>query len=161
MRLSELAERWKKDRRTTELSLVVPVLLLERLGERAKESWEQTGAIFVSSLAERSDPRVFFVDKAARTGNAFPMGVTIGRVESNDIVIDDPGLSRFHAWLQHDVKKGQWLLCDAESKNGTQLDDAPVASGAKVPLRDGSVITLGQVSLRFLLPTTLIELLRQ
>jgi hypothetical protein len=161
MRLSELAAQWKKDRRSTELSLVVPVLLLEALGEGARESWEQTGAIVVGRLPERSDPQVFFVEKAARTGNAFPMGVTIGRVESNDIIIDDPGLSRFHAWLQQDPKTGGWLLCDADSKNGTQLDGEPVTSGAKVALRDGCVVTLGQASLRFLLPKTLLELLKQ
>ena len=52
------------------------------------------------------------------------------------------------------------MLCDAESKNGTLLDGEPVPSGAKVPLRDGAVIGLGHASLRFLLPQTLLELLK-
>ncbi|MDP3498917.1 MAG: FHA domain-containing protein [Myxococcales bacterium] len=56
---------------------------------------------------------MFFVEKVPRTGNAFALGVTIGRVESNDIIIDDSSISRFHAWLQLDAKKG-WMLCDAE-----------------------------------------------
>jgi hypothetical protein len=161
MRLSELAARWKKDPRGTALQLSTPVLLLERLGEGAQQSWERTGAIFVGKPPEANDPPVYFVEKVARTGNAFALGVTIGRVESNDIIIDDTSISRFHAWLQQDPKSGGWLLCDAQSKNGTKLDGEPLDSGSKLPLRDGSVITLGQASLRFLLPQTVIELLKQ
>jgi pSer/pThr/pTyr-binding forkhead associated (FHA) protein len=74
---------------------------------------------------------------------------------------NDTSLSRFLAWLQQDSKSGGWLLCDAESKNGTQLDGEPVESGSKVPLRDGAVIKLGQAALRFLLPQTVLELLKQ
>lgn len=142
------------------MQLVMPVLLLERLGAQAQESWERTGAIVVGKPPEANDPPVFFVEKVERTGNAFALGVTIGRVESNDIIIDDSSISRFHAWLQQDSKSGGWLLCDAQSKNGTQLDGESLESGSKVPLRDGAVITLGQAALRFLLPATLIELLR-
>lgn len=157
--LSELVARWKKDPRGTALQLTFPVLLLERLGDGAEASWERTGAFFVGKQPEAHDPPVFFVEKVPRTGNAFALGVTIGRVESNDIVIDDSSISRFHAWLQLDPKKG-WMLCDAESKNGTQLDGEPLTSGAKVPLRDGAVIGLGHAALRFLLPQTLVELLK-
>jgi hypothetical protein len=159
MRWSELLTSWKRDPRGTQLQLSVPVLLLERQGDAAGESWERTGAIFVGSAPQTSDPQVFFVEKVPRSGNAFLLGVTIGRVASNDIIIDDTGISRFHAWLQHE--RSGWLLCDADSKNGTQLDGEDVASGARVPLKDGSVITLGKAVLRFLLPATVVELLKQ
>lgn len=161
MRFSELVASWKRDPRGTTLQLTTPVLLLERLGEGAAESWERTGAIFVGQAPQTNDPLVFFVEKVPRTGNAFALGVTIGRVESNDIVIDDTSISRFHAWLQQDAKSGGWLLCDAQSKNGTQLDGEPVESGSKVVLHDGAVIMLGQAALRFLLPQTVLELLEQ
>lgn len=160
MRFSELVASWKRDPRGTTLQLSTPVLLLERLGEGAAESWERTGAIFVGQAPQTNDPLVFFVEKVPRTGNAFALGVTIGRVESNDIVIDDTSISRFHAWLQQDPKSGGWLLCDAQSKNGTQLDGESLASGSKVLLRDGAVITIGQASLRFLQPKTLLELMK-
>lgn len=160
MRLSELASKWKKDPRGTALQLATPVLLLERLGGSAEASWERTGAIVVGAQPQANDPPVYFVEKAARTGNAFALGVTIGRVESNDIAIDDASISRFHAFLQQDAKTGGWLLCDADSKNGTALDGEPLAASAKVPLRDGAVITLGHASLRFLLPQTLHALLK-
>ncbi|MBL8934866.1 MAG: FHA domain-containing protein [Archangium sp.] len=161
MRFSELVASWKRDPRGTTHQLTTPVLLLERLGEGAAESWERTGAIFVGQVPQTKDPLVFFVEKVPRTGNAFTLGVTIGRVESNDIVIDDASISRFHAWLQQDPKSGGWLLCDAQSKNGTQLDGEPVESGSRVVLHDGAVIMLGQAALRFLLPQTVLELLKQ
>lgn len=89
------------------------------------------------------------------------MGVTLGRVESNDVIIDDASVSRFHAWLQFDERAKTWMLCDAQSKNGTWLDGDTVGTGARVPLHDGAVIKLGQASLRFLMPQTLLQLLKQ
>jgi pSer/pThr/pTyr-binding forkhead associated (FHA) protein len=157
MLLNELVSKLKKDPRAVALQLTVPVLLLERLGEGSQASWESTSALYVGKHPKAPNPPIYFVEKVPRTGNAFALGVTIGRFESNDIVVDDSSISRFHAWIQLDPKKG-WLVCDAESKNGTQLDGELLASGAKVPLHDGAVIGLGQASLRFLLPQTFIEL---
>lgn len=160
MRLSDLSSQWRRDPRAVELRLQVPVLLFERQGAAAEEDWEKTGALVVGRAPEASDPQLFFVEKAQRENNAFPMGVTLGRVESNDVIIDDSSVSRFHAWLQFDERQKTWMLCDAQSKNGTWLDGNPVAQGARVPLHDGAVIKLGQASLRFLLPQTLLTLLK-
>ncbi|MEW5740961.1 MAG: FHA domain-containing protein [Myxococcota bacterium] len=160
MLLSELLHQWRKDPRAVELRLTVPVLLFERQGTAAEEDWEKTGALLVGKPPESNDPQLFFVEKAKRSSNAFPMGVTLGRVESNDVVLDDASVSRFHAWLQFDERQKTWLLCDAQSKNGTWLDGATVAKGARLPLHDGALIKLGQASLRFLLPQTLLQLFR-
>jgi hypothetical protein len=160
MLLSELTRQWGKDARAVELRLITPVLLFERKGTAAEEDWERTGALVVGRVPEANDPELFFVEKAQRTHNAFPMGITLGRVESNDIIIDDASVSRFHAWLQFDERQKTWMLCDAQSKNGTWLDGTTVAQGARVPLHDGAVIKLGQASLRFLMPQTMLQLLR-
>lgn len=160
MLLSDLSQQWRKDPRAVEFRLNTPVLLFERKGAAAAEDWEKTGALVVGKPPEDSDPQLFFVEKAQRTNNAFPMGITLGRVESNDVIIDDTSVSRFHAWLQFDERQKTWMLCDAQSKNGTWLDGDAVAQGARVPLHDGAVIKLGQASLRFLLPQTLLTLLK-
>jgi hypothetical protein len=160
MKLSELSTQYKKDPRLTELRLTTPVLLLETMGTEAEEPWERTGSLVVGSQPAAHDPSVYFVEKVSRSGNAFLMGVTIGRVASNDISIDDSSMSRFHAWLQQDPRTQGWLLCDADSKNGTTLDGHAVEHGARVPLRDGAVMVLGHASLRFLLPQTLVQLLK-
>ncbi|MCC6336337.1 MAG: FHA domain-containing protein [Myxococcales bacterium] len=160
MLLSDLLQQWRKDRRAVEVRLTVPVLLFERQGAAAEQDWEKTGALMVGKPPESSDPQLFFVEKARHSGNAFLMGVTLGRVESNDVAIDDASVSRFHAWLQFDERQKAWLLCDAQSKNGTWMDGATVAQGARVPLHDGAIIKLGQASLRFLLPQTLLQLFK-
>jgi pSer/pThr/pTyr-binding forkhead associated (FHA) protein len=62
------------------------------------------------------------------------MGITVGRVETNDVIVDDGSVSRFHAWLQLDERKKAWFLCDAESKNGTFLGPQRLTANQKVAL---------------------------
>lgn len=72
--------------------------------------------------------------------------VRIGRSRTNDIVISDPRISREHARIESQA--GQMVLVDLNSTNGTQVDGKP-AKGI-VPLRTGSVITLGNTSLELI-----------
>ena len=67
----------------------------------------------------------------------------IGSHESNDIVIADPAVSRFHCELR--VLGSAIRVHDMESTNGTLLDGVPVVIGI---VRDGSVLQLGRASLR-------------
>ncbi len=46
------------------------------------------------------EPLAVIVEKTK--DNAFQRRVTIGRTNTNDIVLDDTSVSRFHAWLQLD-----------------------------------------------------------
>lgn len=87
--------------------------------------------------------------------NPLTMGVTIGRLDSNDLVIDDRSISRFHGWLAHDAAKG-WAFVDANSVFGTWVDGVPVQPTARTPLIDGSTLRLGGVDLQFLLAPSLI-----
>jgi len=75
----------------------------------------------------------------------FEKGASIGRVEENDIVLVEPGVSRNHATIRDDM--GIFLLEDLGSANGTRLNGENV----KEPevLRDGDYITLGQSTLQF------------
>jgi len=71
--------------------------------------------------------------------------IAIGRVEQNDVVLVDPGISRCHARVIDD--QGVFLVEDLGSANGTRLN-AEQVSEPEV-LRDGDYITLGQVTLQF------------
>lgn len=55
--------------------------------------------------------------------------VSIGRADSNQLVLTDPSLSRAHAEMFHE--DGRWMIQDAGSRNGTYVSgrriDAPVA----------------------------------
>jgi hypothetical protein len=66
---------------------------------------------------------------------------SIGRVDENDLVVDDPHMSAHHAELRFD--RGQWWLRDLGSRNGTLLNGEPVR--AVVAVRHGDVLQCGRV----------------
>lgn len=73
---------------------------------------------------------------------------TLGRDESADIVLDDPGISRRHAEVRigNDGPHLQVLVRDLGSTNGTYLNGDRVGDEE---LRDGDRITMGRTSLTF------------
>lgn len=78
--------------------------------------------------------------------------VKVGRDPSNDIVLQDTGVSvsRFHARFEFDGT--QWRVVDTKSTNRVRVNDQliePEARGAHV-LSDGDRIVLGNFTLRFL-----------
>ncbi len=83
-------------------------------------------------------------------GKEFVVGdgrVTVGRIESNQIVIDDPSVSRHHARLQRENNK--WMLHDLGSSNGTFVGGRPIQ---QKELKDGDKVMFGSVSFRFSMP---------
>ncbi len=70
--------------------------------------------------------------------------LTIGSHPSNDVVLDDPTVSRFHCEIKV-TPRGAWLS-DLGSSNGTTLDGVRVGTAC---LRAGSVIRLGRMALSF------------
>jgi two-component system, NtrC family, response regulator GlrR len=69
---------------------------------------------------------------------------SVGSHPSNDLVIDDGAVSRFHCELRVGPR-GVWLH-DLDSRNGTLLDGVAVGVGG---LREGSVIRFGRTALQF------------
>ncbi len=143
--------------------LKVPVLVWEAppgTGDHVREDWAPTDAGLPISRPRAGEPVILPIEKVAGTKNPFAMGVTIGRVETNDIAIDDASVSRFHAWVQHDERTNAWFLTDAESKNGTWVDDVKLAPSARTKLNDGAIIRVGDVRTSFFLPDRLMTWIR-
>ena len=138
---------------------VVPGLLWEAPPTAMTDSghWEMTDAGQAMKRPRTGEPLVFMVEKGTATNNPFAMGVTVGRVESNDVVVDDGSVSRFHAWLQRDERTREWSLTDAESKNGTWVDGVQLGK-QRVLLRDGAKLKFGDVEMTFFLPNQLKQL---
>lgn len=135
----------------------VPGLVWEAPATKLLDSgrWEMTASGQAAMRPRAGEPLVFLVEKGQATNNPFAMGVTVGRVQSNDIVVDDGSVSRFHAWLQQDERTKEWSLTDAESKNGTWIDGVQLGAKQRVQLRDGSRLKFGDVDLGFFLPASL------
>ena len=71
-------------------------------------------------------------------------GVTmIGRAPNNDIVIDEPGVSRQHTRIGGD-RSGYWIQ-DLSSQNGTFVNEEQVAADGR-KLNDGDRVELGGAS---------------
>ena len=144
--------------------LKVPVLVWEAppgADNHLSEDWAPTNAGIPISRPRAGEPVILPVEKVPGTKNPFAMGVTIGRVETNDIALDDASVSRFHAWLQYDERAACWCLTDAESKNGTWLDDVKLAASARTKITDGSIIKIGDVRTSFLSPQRLVQWIRE
>ncbi len=76
-------------------------------------------------------------------GDAQPV-LTFGRSSGNTVIIDDPSISRLHARLRWE--QGQAVLEDLGSRNGSQVNGAPLRGTRTV--HPGDVITLGRVDLQ-------------
>jgi hypothetical protein len=79
-------------------------------------------------------------------GSAFPlMPITsLGRAPTNTASIPDETASLEHALLH--LRDGQWWLEDLASRNGTRLNDTPVADAT--PVVPGDIIAIGRVRLK-------------
>ncbi len=143
--------------------LKVPVLVWEAPpgAPDSNEDWAPTDAGIPISRPRAGEPVILPIEKVPNSKNPFAMGVTIGRVETNDISIDDASVSRFHAWLQHDDRLAAWFLTDAESKNGTWLNDVKLAPSVRTRLEDGATIRLGDIHTSFLMPERLLKWIRE
>jgi hypothetical protein len=69
---------------------------------------------------------------------------TLGRSLDSDIILDDPTVSRRHAQLV--LANGRYTLRDLRSQNGTFVNGQRIT---EVVLRDGDLLTLGDVGLVF------------
>lgn len=69
----------------------------------------------------------------------------IGRVDENDVIMVDPGISRSHVHVHG--RRGVYLVEDLGSSNGTRLN-GELIEGPE-PLRDGDYIGVGQATLQF------------
>jgi len=65
--------------------------------------------------------------------------ITIGRLDDSDVSLADRLVSRRHALLEKD--RGQWLIRDAGSRNGTFVNGKRISEPHV--LRDGDVIQIG------------------
>lgn len=84
-----------------------------------------------------------------RSGERYPVytgGTSIGRLQSNDIVLNDLKVSREHALIQED--QGTFTLYDRASVHGTIVNDHRLTGPVK--LKNRSQIKVGDVVLQFI-----------
>lgn len=70
--------------------------------------------------------------------------IHLGRGLDNDIILEDPSISRNHAELRH--KHGAWQIVDMQSGNGTFVGGQKITQASFVP---GETLGLGHATYRF------------
>ena len=73
--------------------------------------------------------------------------ITIGRAETNDIIVDDTMASRFHAVIQK--INDDYFIKDLNSTNGTIVNKEAVPKDKYVKLNCDDVIFIGRTKLHF------------
>jgi uncharacterized repeat protein (TIGR01451 family) len=81
-----------------------------------------------------------------RSVNLKTGAMTIGRGQNNDIVIDLPGISRYHARLEFNGK--DYLVTDLHSTNGTFIEEDRLPPGEPRVWSPGENLRIGEVWLR-------------
>ena len=85
--------------------------------------------------------------------------LTVGRAPDCDLVLDDPSVSKRHAALRWSDERSVCSLEDLQSTNGTYLNGS-VRVHKPVTLRDGDILSFGEVVFWYLLTPTLYERLK-
>lgn len=76
------------------------------------------------------------------------VSISVGRAPNADISLNDGTLSGHHLSLAR-LSDGRWTVEDLGSTNGTTIEGLTLKVGDRMPLRNGSVIKAGQVTLSF------------
>jgi pSer/pThr/pTyr-binding forkhead associated (FHA) protein len=74
-----------------------------------------------------------------------PAGATLGRSRQNEVVLDDPNVSRRHAEIR--PRGGSWVLTDLGSTNGSSLNGRRIDNPEV--LKPGDQIEVGTSTLTF------------
>jgi len=82
--------------------------------------------------------------------------LSVGRQPDCDLVLDDPSVSKRHAVLRWDASAARCTIQDLNSTNGTFLN-ASIRLKRETVLKDGDIISFGEVQYWFLLTETLHE----
>lgn len=159
--LTNLAAQFLRDKAAFRASLEHPVLIWKAPpADASGQTWQGThSGVTPAHRPNDGEAIVFDVHKDPKKQNAFAMGVTVGRIDTNDVPLDDVSVSRFHAWLAQDSKG--WVLCDAESKNGTFFNGTRVEPKQKIPIKDHAKLKFGEVEVTFFSVQALIAMMEE
>lgn len=170
--LSQVVEECGSDKQAFLQAFPHALLLLDDIGEPDSEVGQfqtiaaakvEEGGPVLSKLLTKlpgasAQKWVVPLDNRAKK---FACILTVGRAANNDLRLNVPSLSKFHAYFTHVAKDGCWYLADANSSNGTFINgrELPPSHG-KVRLDHGAFIRFGpDVTAHFYLSESFWELL--
>jgi pSer/pThr/pTyr-binding forkhead associated (FHA) protein len=109
-----------------------------------KQAAKTSAQDIATALEQRSPVSTFSIparlrDASGRCYRLDAVATGIGRLADNDIVVDDPKVSRHHAVI---IDTGSsYVINDLRSANGVEVRDQRIHGSA--PLADGDVLRIG------------------
>jgi len=73
--------------------------------------------------------------------------LTVGRDPASDVGLNEPTISRWHAWLTQEADV--WYVTDTGSRNGTFVNGKQLAPNERAPLTDGDEVAFGTVKMLY------------
>ena len=120
----------------------------------------QMTSLFKQSLMKTVSSKMVKVVKYGT--DTFKGNVNIGRVSNCDVMIDSPVVSKYHAFFSKNPKNQTYQITDANSTNGTYVNDIKLEPNEKRILYDSDIISLGhRVHISFYTSEGCYDLLKQ
>ncbi|MBE7451898.1 MAG: FHA domain-containing protein [Kofleriaceae bacterium] len=141
--------------RSAFLAAAAPAALVRRRAEGSETDTdsrpaldEEVDTLVAPVLGRRRGPRGIEVyPLAKKPGASFADMITVGRTPNNDVVLRDVTVSRFHAYFRQ--RGDRWLIADAGSKNGSELEGQPLEPRKERELASGVAVRIGDFDLTF------------
>jgi len=151
----ELALALEKANEVTDIALTdTPVIQFAQESDETSPIWvegivhpksiEQTVELPLSKDSPDLDEGAFLIVQSADIFPLTKITTTIGRQETNDVIIAAPDVSRLHAQIRQ--VNHEFHLFDLGSTAGTLVNGHPIS---RAVLRAGDVITIGKQTLIF------------
>lgn len=115
---------------------------------KSQQNVESTQVIASNNTPGRAQTTAQLVLETADGPHAFPIEldlVTVGRGLNNDLIVEDPRVSRQHAQLRY--RSRRYFIGDLGSTNGTYVNGTQVTTDQV--LRDGDTVSFGGLEMRF------------
>jgi hypothetical protein len=122
------------------LLVLVSLVVYGRLWRRRRR-----GPSIISTARARPGAYLVPVQDSAQRYLISELPCRIGRAPTNDIVLEDPSVSRNHAEIQRHAD-GSFTITDLDSLNGIFINDKKIRHAR---LAEGHNVDIGDVTLRF------------
>ncbi len=121
----------------------LPPYSLDITGRVSSPVSGETEPMFLDDEVLNDEPKkAFFIDQKNKTIPLTRPVINIGRHPDNDLILNDPHVSRFHAQMR--IIQGQYRLFDLNSTGGTYVNRQRITEHT---LKTGDVVTFSGISL--------------
>ena len=150
LKFSVLASQFLDDPHSVRRAVCWPVLVWEAPPTGVRPLFTRSTMTGLSVRRPTvAEPLVLEVRKSGASA-ALAAGITLGRTPDNDVIVEDPTVSRVHATFSEEKQTGVWYVTDDGSHNGTWHDGTLLIPGRPTPLFDRASLRFGDMLATFL-----------